>query len=92
MTPCVVLFTRCPAPGRTKARLASNLGAGGGCSLLGLRSPTPFLFDAMPRGTARVFALTEMRLAGHGVIPAVPPVLANLDRPEDLVRWPGVLP
>ena len=62
----------------------------GGYYLLGLRSPMPFLFDAMPWGTDQVFALTMARLAARGVVPAVLPVLADLDRPEDLPRWPGL--
>ena len=62
----------------------------GGYYLLGLGSPMPFLFDDMPWGTDQVFALTMARLAARGVSHAVLPVLADLDRPEDLARWPGL--
>ena len=64
----------------------------GGYYLLGLRTPMPFLFEAMPWGTDRVFAITAGRLAVRGVIPALLPALADLDRPEDLDRWPGLAP
>ena len=62
----------------------------GGYYLLGLRAPMPFLFNAMPWGTGEVFAITAERLAGCGVVPALLPMLADLDRPEDLDRWPGL--
>ena len=63
----------------------------GGYYLLGLARPMPFLFAAMPWGGAEVLALTLRRMAGHGVTPAVLDTLADLDRPEDLARWPGLL-
>ena len=64
----------------------------GGYYLLGLREPMPWLFGAMPWGTDAVFALTMRRLAARGVTPALLPPLADLDRPEDLLRWPALLP
>jgi len=64
----------------------------GGYYLLGLRTPMPFLFDAVPWGTDEVFTLTMERLAGRGIVPALLPALADLDRPEDLARWPGLMP
>ncbi len=63
----------------------------GGYYLLGLARPMPFLFAAMPWGAAEVLALTLRRMADHGVTPAVLDTLADLDRPEDLARWPGLL-
>ena len=63
----------------------------GGYYLLGLARPMPFLFTGMPWGAADVFALTMRRMAEHGVTPAVLDTLADLDRPEDLARWPGLL-
>lgn len=63
----------------------------GGYYLLGLRDPMPFLFDAMPWGTDQVLALTLRRLADRGITPALLEPLADLDRPEDLARWPGLL-
>ena len=64
----------------------------GGYYLLGLRVPMPFLFEAMPWGTDQVFTITAERLAGCGVVPALLPMLADLDRPEDLARWPALMP
>ena len=64
----------------------------GGYYLLGLRTPMPFLFEAMPWGTDLVFTITRERLACRGVVPALLPMLADLDRPEDLARWPGLMP
>jgi glycosyltransferase A (GT-A) superfamily protein (DUF2064 family) len=63
----------------------------GGYYLLGLRPPMPFLFEAMPWGTDQVFTITAERLAGRGVAPALLPTLADLDRPEDLARWPALM-
>jgi len=63
----------------------------GGYYLLGLRDPMPFLFDDMPWGADQVFGLTVGRLAARGISPALLPELADLDRPEDLPRWPGLL-
>ena len=59
----------------------------GGYWLLGLAAPAPALFEGIDWGTERVFEQTVARCA-------VPPVrlemLADLDRPEDLARWPGL--
>jgi rSAM/selenodomain-associated transferase 1 len=59
----------------------------GGYWLLGLAAPQPQLFEGIAWGTETVFAETLARA------PAPPqrlPVLADLDRPEDLPRWPGL--
>ena len=64
----------------------------GGYYLLGLRTPMPFLFEAMPWGTDQVFAITKERLAGRGLVSVLLPALADLDRPGDLDRWPGLAP
>lgn len=59
----------------------------GGYWLLGLAVPMPRLFEGVAWGTSTVFAETIAKLA-------TPPVilerLADLDRPEDLARWPGL--
>lgn len=57
----------------------------GGYWLLGLATPAPRLFRDMPWGTDKVLELTLARLD-----PATPRLatLADLDRPEDLPRWP----
>ncbi|WP_211257528.1 TIGR04282 family arsenosugar biosynthesis glycosyltransferase [Muricoccus aerilatus] len=60
----------------------------GGYWLLGLREPMPSLFEPMAWGTETVFAETMTRFAAGGVTPALLETLADLDRPEDLARWP----
>lgn len=63
----------------------------GGYWALGLAAPLqPRLFENMIWGTATVFAQTVARLAAAGVTPFIGPTLADLDRPEDLARWPGL--
>ncbi len=59
----------------------------GGYWLLGLAVPAPQLFDAIDWGTERVFAQTMARLPDNTPQLAM---LADLDRPEDLARWPGL--
>nr|WP_310523256.1 TIGR04282 family arsenosugar biosynthesis glycosyltransferase [Polymorphobacter sp.] len=58
----------------------------GGYWLLGLATPAPQLFENMPWGTETVFETTSSRLTN----PVLLPVLADLDRPEDLPRWPNL--
>lgn len=60
----------------------------GGYYLIGLPRPAGYLFGDMPWGTDRVLAETLLRLAARGVDPVMLPMLADLDRPEDLARWP----
>ncbi len=60
----------------------------GGYYLLGLNTPAPWLFTGMDWGTETVFEETMRRFAAHGVTPVVLEPLADLDRPEDLARWP----
>lgn len=62
----------------------------GGYWLIGLRAPVPGLFAPMAWGGPDVFAATMARFVRAGVAPARLPVLADLDRPEDLARWPGL--
>jgi len=63
----------------------------GGYYLLGLNVPMPALFEDMAWGTDVVFETTMRRLAALDVRPAVLETLADLDRPEDLRRWPGLV-
>lgn len=63
----------------------------GGYYLLGLARPMPFLFDAMPWGSDRVLAETMRRLERHDVPYVLLETLADLDRPEDLTRWPELV-
>lgn len=60
----------------------------GGYYLLGLARPMPFLFPAMAWGTDRVLAETVARLERAGTRFTTLETLADLDRPEDLARWP----
>ncbi len=60
----------------------------GGYYLLGLNAPAPWLFNDMDWGTETVFEETMRRFAAHGITPAMLEPLADLDRPEDLARWP----
>lgn len=62
----------------------------GGYWLLGLARAADPLFEAMPWGTDRVFAETLARMDRLGIRPALLPTLADLDRPEDLTRWPDL--
>lgn len=64
----------------------------GGYWLLGLARPVPGVFERIDWGTDRVFAQTLDRLRAAGVEPVILPTLADLDRPEDLARWPELAP
>ena len=72
-------------------RVALGPAADGGYWLLGLPTPTPHLFDDMPWSTDAVCAVTIRRLAEHGITPVLLEELHDLDRPDDLVRWPGLV-
>ncbi len=63
----------------------------GGYWLLGLARPIPGVFEAIPWSTEGVFAATMDRLAAAEIEPALLERLADLDRPEDLRRWPDLL-
>lgn len=60
----------------------------GGYYLLGLRQPLPALFADMPWGTDKVRDLTKRRLKQLGYRYASLSVRHDLDRPEDLQRFP----
>ena len=62
----------------------------GGYWLLGIARAMPFLFADMPWSTDVVAAITLERLAARGIAPVVLDTLADLDRPEDLERWPDL--
>lgn len=63
----------------------------GGYWLLGLAQPTDRVFEGIDWGTGAVFAQTLARLRAAGVEPVLLPRLADLDRPEDLSRWPELI-
>ncbi|KQO58058.1 hypothetical protein ASF24_15565 [Methylobacterium sp. Leaf86] len=76
--------------------LASNPAAigpaeDGGYWALGIARPMPFLFEDMPWSTDQVCAITLERLAERGFEAAILDTLSDLDRPEDLARFPDVL-
>ena len=96
--PAVLIGTDAPdlAPAHLRAAAAAlarapaviGPAADGGYWLLGLAAPMPQLFTDMAWSTPTVFAETVRRLRAHGAEPVVLDTLADLDRPEDLSRWP----
>ncbi len=69
-------------------RIALGPAEDGGYYLIGLPHRADFLFDEMPWGTDRVLTETLARLGEQAIAPVLLPELADLDRPEDLARWP----
>jgi hypothetical protein len=61
----------------------------GGYVLIGARQVEPGLFSGISWGGDRVYAQTLLRLQALGLRWAELPVLADIDRPADLVHWPG---
>jgi uncharacterized protein len=98
--PYPVIFIGSDAPDLNAARLIAATAAlqnasavigpaeDGGYYLLGLNTPAPWLFNDMDWGTETVFEETMRRFAANGIAPVVLETLADLDRPEDLARWP----
>jgi uncharacterized protein len=98
--PYPVIFIGSDAPDLDAARLIAAAAAlrdapavigpaeDGGYYLLGLNTPAPWLFNDMDWGTETVFDETMRRFAAHGIAPTVLETLADVDRPEDLARWP----
>ena len=60
----------------------------GGYALVGLRRPSPSLFDAMVWSTSTVMADTRERLATAGLRYAELPAVADIDTAADLVHLP----
>ncbi|MBA4046963.1 MAG: hypothetical protein C0476_00310 [Sphingomonas sp.] len=69
-------------------RVVIGPAADGGYYLIGLPAPAEYLFEEMPWGTDRVLVETLARLGEQAVAPVMLAMLADLDRPEDLARWP----
>jgi len=96
---CPVLLIGADCPDLTPAHLCAAAAAltqaaavigpaeDGGYWLLGLAAPAPAAFEGVEWGGPQVFAQTVARLAAN---PVVLDTLADLDRPEDLARWPGL--
>ena len=65
----------------------------GGYALVGLRRPSPSLFENMPWSTSAVMAHTRERLAAAGLRCAELPPVADIDEAADLIHLPaGWLP
>jgi len=62
--------------------------ADGGYSLIGLKSPCPELFTAMPWSTSAVAGETLRRLAALGLSVWLGPMLHDIDEPADLFHLP----
>lgn len=63
----------------------------GGYWLLGLIREVAGVFQGIDWSTDAVFAQTMARLTDAGIDALLLPELADCDRPEDLVRWPGLI-
>jgi len=97
---CPVIFIGADAPDLEAAHLTAAAAAlqrneavlgpaeDGGYWLLGLARPMQRVFQAVPWGTQQVLAETLARFREAGVEPVMLPTLADLDRPDDLCRWP----
>lgn len=91
------------APGLTVAHLNQAVAAlarapavigpalDGGYYLLGIARPAPFVFSDMPWGSADVAAETLRRFAAHAWPVQLLDALADVDRPEDVAAWAGLL-
>ncbi|WP_338241392.1 TIGR04282 family arsenosugar biosynthesis glycosyltransferase [Aurantiacibacter hainanensis] len=64
----------------------------GGYYLLGFSAPVPMLWRDMPWGTETVLAETQRRLRAEGIAFSLLGELDDCDRPEDLARWPELMP
>lgn len=62
----------------------------GGYYVLGCAQAAPFLFTDMAWGGDMVAAETRVRMAAKGLDCVMLEPLADLDRPEDLPRWPDL--
>lgn len=96
--PCILIGTDCPdlaphhlhaaAQALAEGRAAIGPAEDGGYWLLGLPTPCPAAFQNISWGSEQVFAQTLPTLAQ----PLILETLSDLDRPEDLARWPDLLP
>ena len=64
----------------------------GGYYALALCKPMPFLFEDMAWGGPDVRVETVRRLDARGIAYRLCEELADCDRPEDLARWPELVP
>lgn len=64
----------------------------GGYYLLGFREEIPQIWRDMPWGTERMLKATEERLLALNLPYRLLEQLDDCDRPEDLAKWPELLP
>ncbi|NNU14751.1 glycosyltransferase [Parvularcula sp. ZS-1/3] len=98
--PVIFLGTDCPdlSPSSLrKAGMASAEGRyaigpahDGGYWTLAIPEKADWLFTDMPWGTERVYGETVERMKAKGIEPEVLETLHDVDRPEDLERWPDL--
>lgn len=96
--PCILIGSDCPdltaahlqqaAAALAEGRPALGPAQDGGYWLLALASATPKAFQNIAWGTDKVAAQTLPLLEN----PQILETLADLDRPEDLARWPHLKP
>lgn len=86
-----VAHLRAAAAAVAQQRIVIGPAEDGGYYLIGYPRPVDFLFDAMPWGSDAVFGETMARLERHAIAPVLLAPLADLDRPEDLDRWPHLM-
>jgi len=99
--PAIVIGSDAPALDAALLREACGLldshevvigpAADGGYYLIGFARPIPFAFSGMAWSTSEVLAETLRRFSAEGIEPALLPVLADIDTPEDLAQWPELL-
>jgi hypothetical protein len=104
INPCPVIFFGADTPDLEPRHIAAAVAAlsrsdvvigpaaDGGYYLIGLRRPLAYLFDAMPWSTDRVVDETCRRLAERDIRPELLETLHDCDTPQDLSRWPWLLP
>jgi uncharacterized protein len=104
LDPAPVIFFGADTPDLDEAHVAAAIAAlethevvigpakDGGYYLIGMARPLRYIFENMPWSTERVFPETCARLKAQNIVPVVLETLSDCDRPEDLTRWPWLIP
>ena len=71
-----------------QGRCAIGPAEDGGYWLIALPAPVAAIFEEVPWSTDAVFVVTMRRFAAAGIAPVILERLPDLDRPEDLARFP----
>ena len=71
-----------------QGRCAIGPAEDGGYWLIALPAPVAAIFEGVPWSTDAVFVVTMQRFAAAGIAPVILERLPDLDRPEDLARFP----